>query len=92
MHQTGLADQIVWYRRRACDGGQLVIEHADEGEQVVALVLQGKARSYKINWYDQRASCGQRAKIQKEFARFGMSHVRGARRSRAIFQLLPTGH
>jgi hypothetical protein len=53
MQQTGLADQIVRYRRRACDGGQLVIEHADEGEQIVALVLQGDAGSYKINWYDQ---------------------------------------
>jgi hypothetical protein len=43
MQQTGLADQIVRHRRRARDGGQLVIEHADEGEQVVALVLQGHA-------------------------------------------------
>ncbi len=29
--------------RRARDGGQLVIEHPGEGEQVVALVLQGDA-------------------------------------------------
>jgi hypothetical protein len=43
MQQTGLADQIVRYRRRARDGGQLVIEHAAEGEQVVALILQGDA-------------------------------------------------
>ena len=43
MQQTRGADQIVRYCRRARDSGQLVIEHADDGEQVVALVLQGDA-------------------------------------------------
>jgi len=37
MQQARGADQIVRHSRRERDGGQLVIKHAGEGEQVIAL-------------------------------------------------------
>src|SRR5260370_40335319 len=43
MQQTRGADQIVRHCRPARDGGQLGVQYASEGKQVVALVLQGDA-------------------------------------------------
>jgi len=39
------------------DRGQLVVEHAGEGEQVVALVLQGDADQADAPWILGLASC-----------------------------------
>jgi hypothetical protein len=43
MRQTRRAHEIARNRCGACDGAELFGQHAGEGEQVVALVLQGAA-------------------------------------------------